>query len=123
MITFLRFQTRVQNNNSHRPSGVFMAVNDIRDSNLLTPYHRDEIENHLSWLRKHLNSPACLKDVGNERALSWFHPRAVEPIRRIRYIVEILREYGVEIDQVTTDQPGTVIYEDGWQVIAKPSRK
>lgn len=122
-ITYIRFQTRVQDDDSHRPSGVFVAVYDLRDASEVAPYHMEELERHLSWLKMHLKSPPCLKDEGNERALSWFHPRAKEPIRRVRAMVEILREYGVVIDQVTTERPGYVVYEDGWQIVAKPFRK
>ena len=122
-ITYIRFQTRVQDEHSHRPSGVFMAVHKLRENNEVTPYHLEELERHLSWLRMHLKSPRELKEVGNERALSWFHPRAKEPIKRVRAMVEILREYGVVIDQVSTEKPGYVVYEDGWQIVAKPFRK
>jgi len=38
-------------------------------------------------------------------------------------MVEILREYGVVIDQISTEKPGYVVYEDGWQIVAKPFRK
>lgn len=122
-VTYIRFQTRVQDENSHRPSGVFVAVFDLRESVEISQYHSEELEKHLSWLKMHLKSPSCLRDRGNERAISWFHPRAVEPIRRIRALIEILREYGIVIDQITTQQPGYIVYEDGWQVVAKPFRK
>ena len=105
-ITYIRFQTRVQDEHSHRPSGVFMAVHKLPENNEVTPYHLEELERHLSWLRMHLKSP-----------------RAKEPITRVRAMVEILREYGVVIDQVSTEKPGYVVYEDGWQIVAKPFRK
>jgi len=123
VVRYVRFQTKRQDDNSHRPSGVFVALYELRDSNKLEPYDEMELNKHLNWLKMHLKSPDCLRVDDNERAISWFHPRAKEPIRHIRAIVVILREYGVVIDQVTTSQPGTVIYEDGWQVVAKPSRK
>jgi len=100
-----------------------MAINDLRENDEVAPYHMEELERHVGWMRMHLKSPSCLKEDGNERALSWFHPRAKEPIRRIRIMVEILREYGVVIDQITTNNPGHVVYEDGWQIVAKPPRK
>jgi len=123
VVRYVRFQTKRQDSDSHRPSGIFVALYDLRDSGELATHDADELNKHLDWLKMHLKSPACLKDIGNERAISWFHPRAKEPIRRVRAIVEILREYGVVIDQITTDHPGTVLYEDGWQVVAKPPRK
>ena len=108
---------------SHKPMGVFQEAFELRDSGVLTPDEERVLEGHLSWLKMHLKSPAVLRDDGHHRAIAWFHPRAKEPIRRVRAIIELLREYGVYVEQITTQSPGIVIYEDGWQVVAKPSRK
>ena len=71
----------------------------------------------------HLKSPAVLREDGNERALSWFHPRATRPIEKVRSIAALLEEHGIVVDMIKTDDPGIVIYEDGWQVVAKPRRR
>ena len=34
----------------------------------------------------------------------------------------ILQENGYVIDILKTSDPGTIIYEDGWQVVAKPKK-
>ncbi len=121
--TYVRFQTRVRDEDSHRPGGVFQAAFALRDSDELPQHEQEEMEQHLSWLRTHLKSPSCLDKPGNEKAIAWFHPRATKPIRCVRAIVEILRENGVLIDQVTTRRPGKMIYEDHWQIVAKPFRE
>jgi hypothetical protein len=36
--------------------------------------------------------------------------------------VALLEEKGVKVQMLKTDSPGVVIYEDGWQVVAKPWR-
>jgi hypothetical protein len=71
----------------------------------------------------HLKAPKILEEPGNHRALSWFKDSAKEPLKRIRKIVAVLHEHGVPIELVKTTDPGVVIYEDGWQIVAKPYKK
>jgi len=40
----------------------------------------------------------------------------------VRAIKAILEEAGYHIEQIETRDPGVVIYEDGWQVVAKPKK-
>ncbi len=51
-----------------------------------------------------------LERVEHRRAISWFKPDAEVDLHG--YHVEVLR----------TTEPGTVVFEDGWQVIAKPGK-
>lgn len=36
-------------------------------------------------------------------------------------LVAVLRSYGAIVELLKTAKPGTIIYEDKWQVAAKPS--
>ena len=75
------------------------------------------------WLNDNLEVPPCLKETGNDRALSWFHPRAREPIAVMWDLVAVLREHGQYVSLLTAKDPGLILYRDGWQVVAKPRRK
>ena len=88
-----------------------------------TKYAEEILIENLTWLKTHLKSPKILKENKSHRAISWFNPRAQEPLKRIRSIKAILEEFGYYIDQVSTRDPGIIIYEDGFQVVAKPARK
>lgn len=120
---YVRFSTRQPLEHSPAPAGVFQAAFLLRDSGNLAPHEEEWLESELSWLRMHLKSPDCLREKGNERALSWFHPRATRPIEKVRSIAGLLEQHGIVVDMLKTDDPGIVIYEDGWQVVAKPRRK
>jgi len=37
-------------------------------------------------------------------------------------LVALLREHGYHVDVLKTDDPGIVLYEDKWQVVAKPRK-
>lgn len=120
---YVRFVILEQDHQSHSKQGVFQAAIELRDSGNLSPEEYDRIETDLAWLRMHLKSPACLRENGNERAISWFHPRAIRPIEKVRSIITVLKEHGTHTEMLKTKDPGTVIYEDGWQVVAKPRKR
>ena len=119
----VRFCTLRRDPNSHSPQGIFQAAIELRDDGRLERYEEDWLERELRWLRMHLPSPDCLRDEGNERAICWFKPEAKRVIEKVRGLVALLEAKGVPVAMLTTADPGTIIYEDKWQVVAKPRRK
>jgi len=103
--------------------GIFQRAFELRDSHNLPSYAYDELQTNLAWLKMHLKSPNVLKDEKHYRAIAWFKSQAREPLRRIWAIKAVLEEFGYHIDMIKSATPGQIIYEDGWQVIAKPIRK
>ena len=108
---------------SHSRQGVVHAACRLLDDGLLEPYEEEWLENDLSWLNMHLPIPCCLGKTDNDRAICWFRPDARKMIDRMRGVVALLETKGVPVETVKTLDPGTVIYHDQWQVIAKPRRK
>ena len=119
---YVRFQGLRQNDTSASRLGLFQLAFELRDEGDLPTYLHDQLVKHLEWLKDHLNSPKILHEDEHHRAISWFHPRAKEPLRHVRAIKAILEDAGYNIEQVETRDPGIVIYEDGWQVVAKPRK-
>jgi hypothetical protein len=119
----IRFCMLSRDSSSHSAKGVFQAAMEMRDEGHLESHEEDWLERELSWLRMHLPSPECLRDEGNERAICWFKPDAKRAIEKVRGIVALLETKGHHVVMVTTDDAGTIIYEDKWQVVAKPRRK
>jgi hypothetical protein len=120
---FIRFTTLYQDEQSHSPQGIFQAAIEMRDTWDLADHELDQINESLDWLNMHLKSPACLSAPDNFRAISWFHPRAHKPMQYVWQMVYVLEEHGILIRLHKTADPGIVIYEDGWQVAAKPRKK
>ena len=120
---YIRFQGKRQNDTSSSKLGIFQLAFELRDTGNLPKYAEEILIENLTWLKTHLKSPKILKENKSHRAISWFNPRAQEPLKRIRSIKAILEEFGYYIDQVSTRDPGIIIYEDGFQVVAKPARK
>ena len=120
---FIRFVILKRDKQSDSQLGIFQAAIALRDSCALAAHESAWLDRELGWLRMHLKSPDCLREPGNRRALSWFHPHAVGAIKRVRSIAALLEENGLFVRTVTTSDPGIILYEDRWQVVAKPRRR
>ncbi len=120
---YIRFQGQRQSDNSPSKLGIFQLAYELRDLGDFPEYAEKELLKNIDWLKMHLKSPKVLREDGHQRAIAWFHPRAMEPLKRIRAIKVILEEYGYHIEQVKINDPGVIIYEDGFQIIAKPYKK
>jgi hypothetical protein len=119
---FLRFSLKSPDRDSGYRRGILVAAHELRDSEGLSVAEHEELRVSLAWFNMNLNHPACLADPNNRRALSWFKPGATKPIARMWALKAILENHGYTVDVLKTDDPGIVLFEDGWQVVAKPPK-
>ena len=118
----VRFCTLSRSSRSHSPQGIFQAAIELRDAGQLEKYEEAWLEGELGWLRANLPSPDCLQKKVNARAICWFKPQAKSAIEKVRGIVALLESRGVHVKMITIADPGTIIYQDEWQIVAKPRR-
>jgi hypothetical protein len=119
---YLRFQTMIPDPKSGRPTGIFVAAHQLRDSNGISVADEKWLRDYLSYFNEHLKIPACLKSSEHRRAISWFKEGS-KMIDRVWTLKAFLEEQDIFIDVITTRDPGTVVYEDGHQVVARPMGK
>ena len=121
--TYLRFVIAQRDPDSHVSMGIFQAAADLRDAPAnLAPHEVETFDRAWNWLKMHLKVPPILSDRGTERAISWFRAEAAKPIAHVRTLSRLLDEHGHLTRQITTQRPGRVVYEDGWQIVAYPPR-
>lgn len=63
-----------------------------------------------------------LIDTEHRRAISWFKPTARQAIQKMWEFKVLLEDHGYHVNILETREPGVVIYEDEWQVVAKPAK-
>jgi len=117
---YVRFESQMPCEGTPSMLGVFQIAFLVRDEHATSPHDADQINRHIEWLKTHLRSP----DLHGEdyRAIFWFKDTAHEPMQRIWAIKPYIEAYGYWINVVKSWNPGRIIYEDGWQVAAKPRR-
>lgn len=100
--------------------GVFqIAYRLVRDD--VEDYLRSELRSCLTWFEQHLAGPDRIYRPGKSRyAISWFRETATEHIAVARRMVAAIEWADVLVEQLSTGEPGYVVYEDDEQVVAVP---
>ncbi len=106
--------------------GLFCAAYDLRDSGETPAWLADAINHHIQWFNRELPKPARLgvksRGVVGWQGVCWFKPQATECIDRARDLVALVQEGGVAIKCLKRRDPGEILYEDDFQVVAKAAR-
>ena len=121
---YLRFRVDVRDASSGQPSGVFSAVYDLIDSDLLPQQDLDVAKSCLDWFDTNLKEPASFskstKPHAQKVGISWFKDSATEHISKMRMLVALLEDNSVSVKLLITDNPGYILYEDDYQVVSDP---
>ena len=119
---YVRFVTHRIDDLSLTWQGIIHAVTDFKNQNDLESYVYDWVHHDLGWLNEYLPVPSCFRqpETGADEGVCWFHPSASEPIARVRSLSAILEEHGIPVRMLWSPNPGRVIYEDRWQIVAAP---
>ena len=77
------------------------------------------LDDDLNWFQEHLPVP---NDLRGGRALCWFRPEAREVIARAWQLAKLVESAGIPVRVYRKVRPGTVVYEDDFQIAAVPWR-
>lgn len=116
----IRFATLAQDPDSGHSSGILVEAHSLRDDGPLSSDEHEHLRLLLSWFTTNLPVPKVLNEVEHRRAISWFKPCAKEAIQKMWELKELLEFHGFHANVLRTNDPGTIVYEDEWQVVAKP---
>lgn len=97
--------------------GVFVAVDHLRPAGRLTAGQEALYLDIDDWFNEHLPHPGFYADGNSAGAVTWFrHPVPDDMRQRVGQLAEILKDHGVTCETAWSDDPGTVVYEDQYQV-------
>jgi len=122
---FIRFSIEQKDSDSGHNMGIFMAMATLKDSDEMFAYEVDiELELY-NWFNKNLTVPRV--QSGNSSnyyrksgAISWFKSSAKEHIEKMRQYSQLLEAHDVTVQQLTTEKPGVIVYEDHYQIASIP---
>ena len=118
----IRFTTLSVDPDSGQTGGILVAAHTLRDEGDLSHGEHVSLRMTLEWFNEHLSVPAALEDAEHRRAISWFKPAAREAIKRMWHLKGLLASHGIHVEVLRTAEPGTIVYEDEWQIVAKPRK-
>jgi len=104
--------------------GLFQALEEARDCDTAPSWALRQIGEIYSWFKRNLAVPSQFSRGGwkghGQPGLSWFKPVAAEHIRQMHQLKLALEECGVHVEVLTTRDPGEVIWQDEYQLVAEP---
>lgn len=117
-LKYVRVQTRhMIVEETGEPIGIFHACWRLLNDNIMEP---DDIHRFLevdTWFTRYLPSPPIFRGGEFQKIVTWFKcETSEEMLQKLEPALEILDKYNVIFDIMYTNDPGTVIYEDDYQI-------
>lgn len=104
--------------------GLFVAIDHLRRADRLTEEEEELYFEIDDWFEDELPNPPFYEDGNTIGAVTWFRRAATaEMLMRLAPLCEVLDRYGVPWVAAETSDPGTVIYQDEFQVGVIPHQR
>ena len=120
---YVRFVIGCKDEESHVEQGIFQAAAQALEWHNITGSDADELNELRAWFSENLEKPTSFGRDKLRLGICWFKTGSTEHISRIWEMVHILERNCIYVKKIRTDKPGSVIYEDEWQLVAEPFRK
>jgi len=124
---FIRFVVQVHDPDSGRRQGLFQALSDLENDDVLLPHEQALYDEIYNWFRSNLKKPESLSRSSRPHAknvaISWFKDSATQHIAKMHEMSCILGAHGIAVDILRTERPGYVVYEDAYQIAAEPFKE
>jgi hypothetical protein len=122
----IRFVVHKRDRDSQVEQGLIHAAHDLRCQGRLTDEEQERVQQLLRWFNRNLPVPCRFarsrRPHACNRAISWFKPTADACLVRMQALAAVLHRHGCEVERLTTDLPGYLVYEDDYQVVAEVFR-
>lgn len=125
---YLRFTTPGAVTRAGVPPGFFRVAHEVSRHFWPDPVAQ-ALWIELCWFNDHLPVPSGrhpfavrAQRVWHSDGVCWFRPEpeAREAIARAHVVAALLRDCGCPVERLTARHPGTILYRDAMQVVAKP---
>ena len=127
---FIRFTTQFINEKNENETGVFMATGFLIRSEQMYKHDEKWLKEIREWFNKNLEKPSRFstsqKKYASKVSLSWYKNSAIEHIKRMYDMKEVLEKYDLVVTVLKRKNPGVIVFEDEFQVSTipfKPDRK
>jgi len=120
-VRFIRFVISHRHLEPAACNGTLRLAYRLRGASVATRADRSALAEALNWFEGNIGTPARPRGYRRHtRGVSWFKDTAVDHLARMHEIRRVLERYGHQVEMLTEARVGEVVYEDEYQVVAKP---
>lgn len=124
---YIRFVIPQLDEDSHVKMGVFQKTFEMLEEGVFESYEEEILQELMAWFNKNLKEPLRLKKSSKfhtiNKAISWYKPSADMHVDKMRELISILEQKGVIVEMLKTDNPGYIVYEGRYQIVAEPFKE
>lgn len=117
---YVRFRSRYASRSGLK-IGVFGLVNVLGKRGMLTPEEERFRRENNDWYDATYPEPDVYGPDTDPLAECWFKVTSHELVHRVSGYLTILDAHSIAWEEVRTTNPGRILYEDRWQVVAVPT--
>jgi hypothetical protein len=115
-VKYYRLQANYLSQFTGKPIGIFGAVYGLIKRGVATDNDIQVYEDILAWFDNNLRDPEFYKQGNPVQGITWFKENAKHMLERLQPLTEILDRHGIPYELVETSNPGTIIYQDEYQI-------
>ncbi|MCU6795110.1 hypothetical protein OB236_23660 [Paenibacillus sp. WQ 127069] len=115
-VRYLRVQVRYSGKTG-KPVGIFGACWHLLRGSRLNEEESAKFLAINEWFKEHLPEPSFYEHGNPDKAITWFKVGLSDQmVTELQPLMDLLDKYHVQYDIVLSNYPGTIIYEDKYQV-------
>ena len=119
---YVRFIVGTNREKDNAQTGIVTELRILQESGEIPSYEEEHIDEIFEWMNEAFPVPPFEEKQWHPDSISWFKDSAQELIHKFRSIIAILEQYDRPVRMITTDQPGIILYEDEFQIVARSNR-
>ena len=116
---YVRFVVGTNREKPQIQTGIVVELRLLKESGDLPDYEVEHVDEIFEWMNEAFPCPPFQENDWHPDAISWFKDSAQDLIREFRDAIAILEQYGRPVRMLTTEQPGMILYEDEFQIVAQ----
>ena len=122
--TYIRFVCFQSIGRQRSRLGLFKAIDEAVESEHASGWAIAEARSLGGWFDANLDIPKAFSTGGHkgfgQPGLSWFKPAATEHIGQMHRLKVALEQCGIHVEVLTTRDPGLIVWQDQFQIVAEP---
>jgi hypothetical protein len=121
---FVRFVVAERDARTDQKKGVFTALYALERAGMLADHEVIWFHETERWFNTELREPGRLtrskRPEAAKKSVTWLKATATEHVSRMRDLARLLLHKDIVVEELLTDKPGYIVYEDEFQVAAVP---
>ena len=113
---YFRIQATYNSAVTGKPCGIFGVIQALKSQQKLNAQELSLFTEIEAWFVSNLHQPDFYQNGNEIKGITQFKESSVEMLNKLKPLIQILDNHKIDYKLKATAKPGTIIYEDSFQV-------